>query len=126
MKLVINACFGGFGLSPDAYRWLAEKRGVECHFHKWSGGRIGDTVPIRDGEPMGIFWHAKDQHGNHIDDMREDRSNPLLVELVETLGDKASGQCASLKVVEVPDDIRVEIDEYDGNETVREKHRSWS
>ena len=35
------------------------------------------------------------------------------------------GKCASLKVVEVPEDAEWEIDEYDGNEHVAEKHRTW-
>ena len=56
----------------------------------------------------------------------DDRSNPLLVECVETLGaTEASGTFAKLKVVEVPDDVQWEISEYDGRETIVECHRSW-
>jgi len=32
MKVAINACFGGFGLSPLAVKRLAELQGRECHF----------------------------------------------------------------------------------------------
>jgi hypothetical protein len=53
------------------------------------------------------------------------RDNPKLVEVVETLGRKASGVNASLMIVEVPDDVEWYIDEYDGWESVRERHRSW-
>jgi hypothetical protein len=45
---------------------------------------------------------------------------------VEELGDKASGQFAELVVVEIPDGVDYEIDEYDGNEHIAEKHRTWS
>lgn len=55
----------------------------------------------------------------------KDRSNPALVKCVEALGDKASGCFAELKVVEIPDDVEWEIDEYDGVEWVAEKHRTW-
>ena len=35
--------------------------------------------------------------------------------------------CVSdLKVVEIPDDVEWEIEEYDGNEWVSEVHRCWS
>lgn len=43
----------------------------------------------------------------------EDRSNHALVKCVEALRDKASGEFSSLKVVEIPDGVEWEIDEYD-------------
>lgn len=89
MKIVINSCYGGFGLSKAAYAFL------------------------------GIKW---DGYGYKFDD---ERANPELVKCVETLGDKANGSCANLKVVEIPDGIEWEIDEYDGYEHIAEKHRTW-
>jgi hypothetical protein len=44
---------------------------------------------------------------------------------VETLGEKANGSFAELKIVEVPDYIDWVINEYDGLESVEEKHQSW-
>lgn len=87
MKIVINDCFGGFGLSEEAYAKLIE----------WG-------VPVR----------------------TDSRNHPLLVRVVEELGAKANGRFAKLKVVEIPDDVEWEIAEYDGNEHVAEKHRTWS
>lgn len=55
-----------------------------------------------------------------------ERNDPLLVQVVETLGREANGFAAELKVVEIPDDVVWEITEYDGIETVREVARSWS
>lgn len=89
MKVVINKCFGGFGLSKEAYKFLS------------------------------IPW---DGYG---DEFMEDRSNPDLVKCVEELGQAASGAFSNLKVVEIPDDVEWEIDEYDGVEWVTEKHRKW-
>ena len=53
------------------------------------------------------------------------RTDKKLVECVETLGEKADGYCAELKVVEIPDDVNWEIDEYDGLESIHEVHRVW-
>ncbi len=63
-----------------------------------------------------------DGYGYEFENHRE---NPRLVEVVEALGNKASGRCSNLRIVEVPDDAEWFIDEYDGWETVREKHRTW-
>lgn len=47
------------------------------------------------------------------------RYNPKLVEVVETLGGDADGACASLEVVDIPDDATdLLISDYDGYETV--------
>lgn len=56
----------------------------------------------------------------------EDRTNPLLLQIVEELGDKADGSCASLKIIDIPDDMEYEIEEYDGKEWVSEIHNRWS
>ena len=89
MKVVINKCFGGFGLSKKAYKFL--------------------NIP----------W---DGYGYEF---MEDRSNPALVKCVEALGKDASGELSSLNVVEIPDDVTWEIAEYDGLESVVEKHHKW-
>lgn len=90
MKIVINRCFGGYGLSEAAYKEL------------------------------GLEW---DKYGYKFED---DRTNPALVACVEKLGDAASGSLSKLKVVEVPDDVKWEIDYYEGMETVRESSREWA
>lgn len=90
-KIVVNRCWGGFGLSEEAY------------------------------QALGLAW---DGYGNAYNEY-EKRSDPKLVEVVERLGEKASGELASLRVVSVPDDVSWEIADDDGQETVRERHRSW-
>ena len=63
-----------------------------------------------------VFW---------TDDVQS-RADPRLVAVVEKLGsDRASGPHARLKVVEIPDGIQVTIEEYDGLESVAERHRTW-
>jgi hypothetical protein len=54
------------------------------------------------------------------------RNDAALIQVVEELGNAASGSCADLKIVEVPDEVDWYVEEYDGNEWVAEKHRTWS
>ena len=54
-----------------------------------------------------------------------ERNDPYLVQVVETLG-KQAGYYASLKIVEIPDGVDWHITDYDGIETIRENHRTWS
>lgn len=88
MKIVINSCYGSFGLSEKAYKYLGLK---------W------------DGYGTGVIG----------------RANPKLVKCVEELGEDASGLYATLKVVEIPDNIKWQIERYNGLEWVAEKHRTW-
>ena len=53
------------------------------------------------------------------------RDDARLVECVETLGKKANGIFAELKVVEIPDDVKYTIEHYGGIESVHEVHRVW-
>ncbi len=54
------------------------------------------------------------------------RNDPILVSIVEQLGELANGEYAHLKIVDIPEDISWFIHEYDGMEYVAESHRTWS
>lgn len=62
----------------------------------------------------------KDVNGWEID-----RNDGSLVLVVEKFGEEANGRLSKLKVVEIPDGVDWEISNYDGMETIEEKHRSW-
>lgn len=70
-------------------------------------------------EFLGIKW---DGYGYEY---AGDRSNSNLVKCVETLKEESFGRYARLKVVEIPDDVKWHIEEYDGAEWVAEDHRTW-
>jgi hypothetical protein len=71
---------------------------------------------------LGLKW---DGYGGAYREYAK-RTNKKLIAVVEKLGsEKASGELAQLEVVEIPDGIDWEIDDYDGVETIHEKHRSW-
>lgn len=53
------------------------------------------------------------------------RDDPALIQVIEELGDKASGRRSCVKIIEIPDDVEWLIEEYDGLEWVAEKHRVW-
>ena len=55
-----------------------------------------------------------------------DRDDPVLVRLVEELGDEVNTRYSELKIVEIPDGIEWTVCEYDGLEWVAEAHRTWS
>lgn len=58
------------------------------------------------------------------------RDDPMLVQVIQTLGEQASsGSFAKLRIVQIPDDIPADgwtIQDYDGIEWVAEKHRVWT
>jgi hypothetical protein len=139
MKIVINKCFGGFGLSPLAIQELAKRKGRQCYFyvsHVLSGGRM-EYLPLtleEAGKSHGVVFafDAKNPHnGNewysahHLGESAYERTDPDLVAVVQDLGVKANGQFAKLAIVEIPDSVEYEIDEYDGQESIHEKHRTW-
>ena len=53
------------------------------------------------------------------------RDEPILIKVVEELGEAAAGRHAKLKIVEIPDGVVWELDEYDGMESIDEVHQSW-
>lgn len=97
-EIAINTCFGGFSLSRVAAEKLSQRVGFEVSEYLYSLGK---------GFP----------------DIKRD--NPYLIEIIKEMGQDADGECARLKIVEIPDDVDWFIDEYDGLEHVAEKHRTW-
>ena len=90
MKIVINKCYGGFGLSEVA------------------------------------LTRYNNETGNNKQDWDIRRDDPVLVSIVEELGEDSWGGYSKLKVVEIPDDVEWQIDEYDGMEWIAETHRTWA
>ena len=54
-----------------------------------------------------------------------ERTDEDLIAVIEELGSDADGRFGDLKIVDIPDGVDWEIDEYDGVETIHEVHRSW-
>jgi len=124
MKVVINSCFGGFGLSTEACEWLIKhKKWKVTEFNEEGTYKNPKADLCLTGEKQGTFLEKY----YLVQDDEEIRTNKDLIECIETIGSKkASGYCASLKIIKIPDNIEYEIDEYDGNESIHEKHNSWN
>lgn len=78
-------------------------------------------------------WRAEDGDYRRINSMDwyfspgdVPRDDPDLIAVVEELGRAADGRHANLEIVEIPDGVEWQIEEYDGLEHVAEKHRVWS
>lgn len=111
MKVIVNRCFGGYGWSLKALDWMIERR-----FHP----AMDETKTF-----PGIF-DGKDRVSDSFYLSEVPRSDPLLIECLETLGSEvASAPGARLAIVEIPDDVQWHIEEYDGMEHVAENHRTW-
>ena len=146
-KIVVNKCFGGFGLSDLAYEELIKlgvpvrkyiqeirnpKTGLYEIKEKSNEGKVifdRELTPIGESSFTDLYHKSK---GQSLMSQRywevwidKERENPLLIQIVEKLGEKANGSCANLRIIEIPDEVDYVIEEYDGLETVAEKHRIW-
>jgi hypothetical protein len=116
MKIAINVDFGGFGLSDEAFEALLKRKSIE--FEK-AESKFGCADYYAKG-------HAgDDEYFISQYEYYEPRNDPDLIAVIEEFGDKAHGWAASLKIVEIPDDVEWQIEEYDGREHIAEKHRIW-
>lgn len=149
MQVVINACFGGFGLSLKALYALIKKKSdavttmdVSEFFGKrdweeelksvWSHSGLPRYVKYKDNLYMdgysGSFLVDKVAKKVYYCDRHEHefRRHPDVIAIVKKLGKKSWGKCAELKIVDIPDGTDFTIEEYDGNEHIAEAHETWS
>ena len=124
-KVVYNACYGGFGLSKEACQRYWDIKGQSIWFEdalwgftvwlvppeerleqkEWSSMTVDERVAYNRAHSEQTWYNRN-----------VDRHDPVLVQVVEELGDKANGEYAKLAIEEVHGSYR--IDEYDGNESV--------
>jgi len=117
-KIVINTCFGGFGLSDKAFSKYLKLKNFKFKKVEEKVGERTIVTLFRDLSK----GYAEDAFFSEYDIPRDDSE---LVKVVEELGKKANGEYANLKIVEIPNDVLWYIHEYDGREHVAEKHRIW-
>lgn len=140
MKVVINRCFGGFGLSHEAVMRYFEIKGITVYpeqgtdvwkFWTYWTVKPEDRPETKEGERFYAMSlderqaYNKIHSENTIYERDIARDDPALVQAVEELGDKANGSHAELAIVQIPDGVNWEISEYDGREHVAEKHQTW-
>ena len=143
MKVVINNCYGGFSLSYKAIYYLVKKGSdiiEKMSIKEYTGGdrkTVQDIIKRDD-------WREFNNYNNYYHDnsipvlfkgeysysLKDDydtniRTHPDLIEVVSILKDDANGTCAELKIVDIPDNVKFTIEEYDGSEHIAEVHRTW-
>lgn len=142
MKVVINRCYGGFGLSKEACQRYWDLKGkqvwIEDDTKFKSFGLFTvwllppeERIESKEGEFYEMSMEDRRAYNQAWSDQTwsyrdVERNDPLLVQVVEELGDKADGKHAELAVIEIPDDVQYTVEEYDGMEHIAEVHRSWS
>lgn len=137
-KVILNKCYGGFDVSKEAYELYAKKKGLtlyqyeseyisdkkefvykratkESLFYHYFTKDFGDCAYISNEEYEKYSLYLRDEH----------REDPVLIEVVEELGNKANGRFGELRIVEIPDDLDYVIDEYDGIETLHQRVQEW-
>ena len=83
----------------------------------YGGFNLSEEAEVRYREISGEYWP--------MFRWEVKRDDPMLIRVIEELGQRANGQFANLKIVEIPDEVEWQIEEYDGSEWVAEKHRTW-
>ena len=132
-KVVYNDKFGGFNLSREACKRYWELQGKEVWIEQYKEFKSLDMftvwlVPPEERAVKPEPWYSAPieeriaYNKKHSEQTwyygNVDRHDPILVQVVEELGDKANGSYAKLAIEEVSGPYR--IDEYDGYETVKE------
>lgn len=141
MKLVINQCYGGFGLSYAGVMKYAEIKGIKLYAAVEKRNPDGSFMPFSQkdrfkpydpNERAFIVYYLTKPLKNGIKPENSyfsahniPRYDPALIKVVELLGKEANGDCAELKIIKIPDGIKYLIEEYDGKEWVSEEHRIW-
>ena len=110
VKVVINADFGGFGLSDEAMREYGRRKGLNL---------VEKTMDDF------VFFYEDESKREIFSERDIPRDDSVLVAIVEEMGEKANNRYSFLKVVEIPDNVDWYIEEFDGDEWVAERHRTW-
>ena len=122
MKIAINRCYGGFGLSDEAFERLLNLKGIEFEKRPAKFSLYSEKHDYWDKGHAG-----EDEHflTHYTFTGWENRTDPDLISVIEEMGEKSWGSHSELNIVDVPDDVEWQIAEYDGIEWVAEKHRTW-
>jgi hypothetical protein len=105
-KIVYNACFGGFGLSPVALKRYAEL------------AELSYSEEVYEGTMPKFFASMHDKNGEYVSERDLSRNDPVLIQVVEELGKNANSRFSDLRIIELPVGTKYRIDEYDGNESI--------
>lgn len=102
-KIAFNGCYGGFSLSDAAIQRYLNLKGWKFTVTK---------------EPQFDTTHYEVEGQERWYHRGIPRADPVLIQVIEEMGEAANGGFASLHITEVPSGTKYRIDEYDGMESV--------
>jgi hypothetical protein len=133
IKIAINCCHGGYSLSPEGilecYKRGMKNIAIPVHDYFFSGNpsekeikkqikkALADWKKYKPGDCSYLTVFSPDE--KFVLDLRpEDRTDPILISVLEEMGDAASGWLAELKIVKWPSELPWKLHDYDGFESV--------
>jgi hypothetical protein len=125
MTKVVIAEWGVFQPSEACIRAYAVRKGFPIYdaIVRWMAPRYWTVAPEqRPAEPTSAF------EKRHLFDPNEiRRDDPDLIAVIEELGETCDTKDCTLKIVEIPDDVRwyIDAETRGGGEQVAEQHRTW-
>jgi len=138
-KIVINSCYGGFSLSVEGMKRYAEIKGLPLYIEGNDFYPTFWTIPAEertgliDQKNWSTFTDEERRQSNQlfskytISSRDFDRTDPILVQVVEELGSKADGSCAELTIETLEKGTLYRINEYDGYEYIETNNDiTWS
>ena len=118
-KVAINRCFGGFGISEEAFEKLLKRKGIAFDKVEKESSFIGASY-FQAGHAGDDDYYISSY------DHYENRADPDLIAVIEEMGQASWSWAAEITIIEIPDDVKWHIHEYDGMEHIAEDHRTWS
>lgn len=141
-KVILNNCFGGYSWSIRGVYAILKKKDIPVKFIATVYPKPGmsEDVELTESEFFGIVrsledgnsqcgpngWHVSnlyflDNDGNYYEEHSIDRTDPVAIEVLESLGQKyCSNSYSELYIDEYDDDLfDWGIDEYDGVESLK-------
>lgn len=136
MKVVKNDCYGGFQISTQAQRDMIEMGckhlkpiNLASFFPKAKSPVsldsivLGDRIALREYAAL-TNMYCDIEHQQIYEATSIDRTCEHLIKLIEEKGSEyCSGNVSHLVVVEIPDNVCFEIEDYDGMESIVECHK---
>ncbi len=134
-KVVYNACHGEFNLSEAAVARYAKMKGIALYPERdkmfsalglvtyWTVPPEERVRPLDSAEFHEATMAERKANSSAyrvqtLSPRDISRDDPTLAQVVEELGDAASGKFAKLKIADVPSGAKYRIDEYNGFESV--------
>lgn len=105
MEIVLNKCYGGYGLSDEAVRLYLTLKNIPIVLNIQCSGNYSKYYIVEDND--------------RFSDYNISRTDPVLIEVVKKLGKRANDNSAELEIVSIPDGCQYLIDDYDGMESIQ-------